>query len=151
MEFTSQADRRLQALGQRLRERRDFRAFLDARGRIDVQADGEVERGDGHRFGALRGVKQSVAFRELDLDAQDLLLLQHSAFAQPLGDVQIVLGPANRVVGNFVQGPFAQYLIIGYRHLIGYRLVGSFALKLGNINTDAGLAVPTQPTAKVEE
>ena len=151
LEFAAQADRCLQALGQGLREGRNVRAFLDAGRSIDVQPDGQVERGDGHRFRALRGIEQPLAFRQLDFDPQHLLLLQSSAFGQLLGHLQVVFGPADRVAGGLPQGPCAQDLVVRHRDLIGHRLVGPLALQLSNLDGETGLAIPAQPTAEVTD
>src|SRR6516162_7087885 len=86
--------------------------FNDAGGGIDVQPDGQVKCRDSHRLRSLRSIEQPLAFRQLNLDPQSLLLLQSSAFFQVLGHVQVVFPAPDRILSGLFQSPRAEYLIV---------------------------------------
>ena len=151
LELATAADGRLQTVGQAQREGRDVGRVHDAGGGADVEADGQVEGRDGDGLRLLGEIESPLGLGQRDLGAQDLLALDDASLGQLPGHVQVVLRAADGLRGDAVQRPGPQHLVVGHRHVVGDRLVGTLGLELGDVHGEAGLVVTAQTPPEVAD
>ena len=127
----------MQAVGQARSERRDFGGVHYAGSRVDVEPDGQVQGRDRDALCLLDNIQSPLGLGQSHLGTEHLLALDDAPLGQLLGHVQIIVGATHRLLGDAVQRPDAQHLVVGRRNFVGDGLIGALGLQLGDIGGEA--------------